>query len=97
MKIDIKKVKPTTWARCLFLIGSLINQVIAIIGVIYGDTTLVYQICSIICTIVISLICAWYNNDFTEFAIACGQIFDALKKKQIKIEVEEEKDGDFNQ
>lgn len=97
MKIDFKKVKPATWTRLLFLIGSLINQVIAIIGAIYGDTSLVYQICSIICTIVIALICAWYNNDFTEFAIVCGQIFDALKKKQIKIEVEEENDGDTHQ
>lgn len=97
MKINFKNVKPATWARLLFLIGSLINQVIAIIGAVYGNTSLVYQICSIVCTIVIALICAWYNNDFTEFAIVCGQIFDALKKKQIKIEVEEEDDANSHQ
>ena len=97
MKIDFKKVRPATWARILFLIGSLINQVIAAIGAVYGDTSIVYQICSIVCTIVMSIICAWYNNDFTEIAIICGQIYEALKKKQVKIEVEEENDANSHQ
>lgn len=79
------KIKPSTIARIASLIVALINQSLAIIGrgVLPFTENNVYQIVSLIVTIVIVAINAWYNNDITKLAILSGQVFDALSDGKI--------------
>ena len=75
------KVKISTIARVAALIVALVNQVLALFGrgSLPFTENFAYQLISVIVTIIVVLINAWYNNDFTKAAIMSGKIFDALK------------------
>ncbi|MBQ3502924.1 MAG: hypothetical protein IJA72_04625 [Clostridia bacterium] len=84
MKKALKEIKPSTIARCVVYIVVLINQVLAIFGKGLPFTAnLVYQIASIVLTVVGGIWVAWKNNDFTKLARTAGQVFDALKDGRI--------------
>lgn len=75
------KVSPDTIARTIVLALALINQLLINTGktpipIMEDD---VYQLVSIIFTIVTAVIAWWYNNSFTKHAIRADKYMDALK------------------
>ena len=96
MKLD---VKISTIARIAALVAALINQCLAIFGrgTLPFTEDMVYQIVSLLATIVIAAINAWYNNDISHIARLCGGVFDALSDGKIsedEIKAILEKDSD---
>lgn len=81
------KIKASTIMRCIALILVLINQVLAIFGkgLPFADE-LVYQIASVVLTIVVGIWSAWKNNDFTKAARVAGKVFDSIKDGSISQE-----------
>ena len=81
------KIKASTIMRCVALILVLINQVLAIFGkgLPFADE-LVYQIASVVLTIVVGIWSAWKNNDFTKAARVAGKVFDSIKDGSISQE-----------
>lgn len=77
----MKSIKSDTIARTIVLALALINQVLAISGkdILPFAEEEVYQICSLIATIVTSGIAWWKNNSFTQEAIAADEIMKAEK------------------
>lgn len=77
------KVKTDTIVRTIVLIMALINQVLAIKGkeVLPVTEDEVYQLVSLVITIVASLWAWWKNNSFTEPAIMGDQLKDQLKQE----------------
>lgn len=81
----MNQIKSDTIARTICLCLALINQVLAILGkniLPFGEDE-VYQICSLIVTVVTSTIAWWKNNSFTPEAINADNIMKenkALKK-----------------
>lgn len=72
----LKSVKPDTWARTICLLLALVNQCLAIFGkgaLPFTDDQ-VYQIVSLIATIVTGAIAWWKNNSFTQNAIAADKM-----------------------
>lgn len=69
-KIDLSNVTPDTWARTILLFLALINQLLAIFG--KGQIEIaesdVYQICTIIFTIISAVAAWWKNNSFSQSA-----------------------------
>lgn len=89
MKNFIEKLKSLdkgTIIRTSLLILTLINQVIAIIGATTFANAVWYQIVSVVFTVLVSVICAWKNNDFTKLAQLSGKVLAALKDKKIEEE-----------
>ena len=75
------KIAPDTIARTIVLALALINQLLINTGktpipIMEDD---VYQLVSIIFTIVTAVIAWWYNNSFTKHAIRADKSLDALK------------------
>ena len=75
------KIEPDTIARTIVLALALINQLLINTGktpipIMEDD---VYQLVSIIFTIVTAVIAWWYNNSFTKHAIRADKYMDALK------------------
>ena len=75
------KIAPDTIARTIVLARALINQLLINTGktpipIMEDD---VYQLVSIIFTIVTAVIAWWYNNSFTKHAIRADKYLDALK------------------
>lgn len=74
-------VKPETIARTIFLFIALANQMLAIAGKevlpITEDT--VYQLVSLIATIVAAIMAWWKNNSFTKAAIEADNVLSQLK------------------
>lgn len=79
------KIKPGTIARVAALAVALINQCLVMFGkdALPFTGELAYQVVSIVLTVVVVCINAWYNNDFTPLARLSGKLFDALKDGQI--------------
>lgn len=76
-----EKISPDTIARTIVLALALINQCLAIAGkgtidIAEND---IYQIVSLIATIVTSILAWWYNNSFTKHAIRADKYMNALK------------------
>ena len=75
------KVKPDTIIRTIVLIVALCNQALAIFGreqlPITDDQ--VYQIVTLIITIVTSLVTWWKNNSFTQAALHGDVLMKKLK------------------
>jgi len=70
-----------TIARTIILILALVNQVLAILGkgsIDIADDT-IYQLCSLIATIVTAAAAWWKNNSFTKAAIAGDDTKNAVK------------------
>lgn len=75
------KIAPDTIARTIVLALALINQLLINTGktpipIMEDD---VYQLVSIIFTIVTAVIAWWYNNSFTKHAIRADKYMHALK------------------
>ena len=79
----LKTIDKGTFIRTLLLILAAINQVIAIIGMTSFADAAWYQIASVCCTIAISLVTAWKNNNFTHAAQLSQEVLDALKDKKL--------------
>lgn len=74
-------IKADTIARTIVLALALVNQVLAIMGkgtidIAEND---IYQVVSLIATIVTSVIAWWYNNSFSHHAIRADEYLKALK------------------
>lgn len=77
----MKDIKSDTIARTIVLALALINQVLAIVGkeaLPFAEDS-VYQICTLIATLITSGVAWWKNNSFTQAAIEADEV-----KKQIK-------------
>lgn len=92
-------VKPATIARIGALLVALANQILAVLGrgALPITENMAYQIISLIATIIIVLVNAWYNNDITKLARLAGSVFDSLKdgtldEKEISDILESHKD-----
>lgn len=79
----MKTIKADTIARTIVLALALINQALAITGkeklpFVEDD---IYQICSLIATIITSLVAWWKNNSFTQAALTGDE---AMKEEKTK-------------
>lgn len=74
-------VKPETIARTIFLFIALANQMLAIAGkeVLPITEDMVYQVVSLIATIVAAVVAWWKNNSFTKAAIEADKVLHELK------------------
>ena len=75
-------IKTETIARTIVLVLALLNQVLAIAGkgtldIAESD---IYQVCTLVATIVSTLCSWWKNNSFTPAAIAADETLKELKE-----------------
>ena len=79
------KIKVSTIARIGALLVALANQCLALFGqdLLPFTDNVVYQIITVVLTVVMALISAWKNNDITTLARTAGRVFDALKDGKI--------------
>ena len=75
------KVQPDTIARTIVLALALLNQILAIMGkgTIQIAENDVYQVVSLLFTIITSIVAWWWNNSFTKHAIRADQYLDGLR------------------
>ena len=75
------KIQPDTIARTIVLALALLNQLLAIFGkgTIQIAENDIYQIVSIVWTIVSAVVAWWYNNSFTKHAIRADDYLESLK------------------
>lgn len=75
-----KGVSSGTIARTICLVLALVNQVLAMLGMVPVDIAedTVYQGVSIVFTVVTALVAWWKNNSFSKKAIAADQVKDQL-------------------
>ena len=80
----MSNVKTETIARTIVLIIALTNQVLAIAGkeVLPFTEDQVYQVVSLIGTIIASAWAWWKNNSFTKAAIEADKVLDQLKSEK---------------
>ena len=73
-------VSSGTIARTICLVLALVNQVLAMLGMVPVDVAedTVYQGVSIVFTVVTALVAWWKNNSFSKKAIAADQVKDQL-------------------
>ena len=79
------KIKAGAIARIVALIVALVNQCLVLFGqeALPFTGELVYQILSYAITVIVVVINAWYNNDFTVLARVAGNLFDAMKDGKV--------------
>lgn len=79
--MDKIKIKVSTIARIAALLVAIINQVLAIFGkdILPFTENWVYQLVSLVATIVIAIINCWYNQDVTVPARIAGKLFESLR------------------
>lgn len=80
----MKNIKPDTIARTIVLAMALINQVLAIVGkdALPFTEDNVYQICTLIVTLVTSAIAWWKNNSFSQAALKADELKNQLKESK---------------
>ena len=80
----MKSIKADTIARTIVLALALINQVLAIVGkdALPFTEDNVYQICTLIATLITSGIAWWKNNSFTQAAIEADELKEKLKESK---------------
>lgn len=86
------KISSGTIARTVILVLALVNQVLAITGkgtIDIADDT-IYQICSLVATVITTAIAWWKNNSFTASAIEADEIKKAIKAQDQEPEEDEE-------
>lgn len=79
----MKEIKTDTIVRTILLALAIINQILAILGkdkLPFTDDQ-VYQIVSLIATIVTSVVAWWKNNSFTQAALIADEEMKKLKAK----------------
>lgn len=79
----LQSISPSTWARTICLLLTLINQVLAVAGknVIPFAENDVYQVVSVVATIVAGITAWWKNNSFTSKAIKADEYLDELRSQ----------------
>lgn len=79
----MKTIKSDTIARTIVLLIALLNQILAISGkdILPFVEDDIYQVCSLIATIVTSGLAWWKNNSFTQAAIEGDEVMKELKDK----------------
>ena len=80
----MKSIKADTIARTIVLALALINQVLAIVGkdALPFTEDNIYQICTLIATLITSGIAWWKNNSFTQAAIEADELKKKLKESK---------------
>lgn len=76
-----------TWIRTLFLILSLVNQVLTVLGknpLPFSDEEL-YQLLSLCLTAAASLWAWWKNNSFTAAAVEADRYLAELKSEEVSV------------
>ena len=79
----MKKVKTDTIIRTVLLALAIINQILAIMGkdkLPFTDDQ-IYQLVSLVATIVTSIVAWWKNNSFTQAALTADEQMKELKAK----------------
>ncbi len=79
----IKTVTPDTWARTICLLVALVNQCLAILGkeaLPFAEND-IYQVVSLLATIITGAIAWWKNNSFTEAAKNADALLKESKKE----------------
>mgnify|MGYP001068070601 FL=1 len=77
----LKTVTPDTWARSICLLIALANQCLAIFGkeaLPFAEND-IYQVVSLLATIITGAIAWWKNNSFTQAAQTADQIMAGMK------------------
>lgn len=77
--------------RIVVLVAVLLNQILVATGknpLPFADET-IYELASVIVTVVVTVYTSWKNNNVTGFAKIAQKVLDALKKGQITIEAVE--------
>lgn len=80
----MKSIKSDTIARTIVLGIALVNQILAITGkevLPFGEDD-VYQVCSLIATIITSGLAWWKNNSFTQPAIEADEQMKEAKSNK---------------
>lgn len=77
----LKNVTPDTWARSICLLLALVNQMLAIFGkdILPFAENDVYQLVTIIATVVTGVVAWWKNNSFTAPAIEADKYLKTIK------------------
>ena len=77
----MKNVSGDTIARTICLALAIINQILAVMGkeVLPFAEDDIYQICSLVATIITSALAWWKNNSFTAAAIAGDEVMKKQK------------------
>ena len=92
------KVKLSTILRLVGLAVAIVNLIVAEFLRAKGidfEGSAAYEIISIIATVAMAGINAWYNNDITAFAKVAGRVFDALRDGKITIDEVQAIIGEF--
>ena len=78
------KIETDTIARTIVLALALLNQILAVMGrgTIDIAESDIYQIASLIATIVSALWAWWKNNSFTRHAILADEYLDKLRSEK---------------
>ena len=81
----IKSVAPDTWARTICLLLAFINQILAITGkdMLPFTENEVYQIVSLLATLVTGGVAWWKNNSFTEAAQMGDAYIAAIRSAEV--------------
>ena len=78
------KVTGETITRTVVLFIALLNQVLTILGynpLPFSDDE-IYQVCTLLLTIIASVNAWWKNNSFTQAAIEADEVLKELKTKK---------------
>ena len=79
--INMEGVSPESWARTIFLMIALINQVLAVLGkgqIEIAEST-IYQICTLIATVISAIMAWWKNNSFSKSAQVADVVMHDLE------------------
>jgi len=78
------KIETDTIARTIVLALALLNQILAVMGrgTIDIAESDVYQIASLVATIVSAIWAWWKNNSFTRHAILADEYLDKLRSEK---------------
>lgn len=78
------KIETDTIARTIVLALALLNQILAVMGrgTIDIAESDIYQIASLVATIVSALWAWWKNNSFTRHAILADEYLDKLRSEK---------------
>lgn len=84
--INFAGVTPETWARTIVLFIALINQILAIMG--KGQIEIaesdIYQICSLVFTVISTIWAWWKNNSFSLSAQDGDKVMKALESGELE-------------
>lgn len=72
-----------TILRTVFLILSIANYIISMVGKMYWGTGHIYEYVSLAIFVVMVIVSYWYNNNWTGFASMANDIFNMLADGKI--------------